>query len=187
LIKFFGALSIFDFANCRSSFSSYKVIKSIYIRLNKTKFFLRHILIYFPTEFCSLICFHCSISFILVQGKFLLGTPRTCESPSQPEHGRWVCSYGKGENGRSLCILDCKRDYIIEDRPLIFNCVNGAWEMFPTPGSPVERPWGRCISVELYKARVNEDAVSEKRSEAVTERSNKLWGIRDLEEFIDSL
>lgn len=135
----------------------------------------------------TLLKFHLSsfifIPFLLVQGKFLLGTPRTCQSPLQPEHGRWVCSYEKGENGRSLCILDCKKNFIIEDRPLIFNCANGDWEMFPTPGTPVNVPWGNCIPVELYKARFSNGAVTEKRSEAITERGSLL----ELEDFIDSL
>ena len=94
-----------------------------------------------------------------VAGKFLLGTPPTCVKPPAPQDGRWVCSYSEGVNGRSLCILDCKRDYVIEGRPLIFNCVNGAWKMFPIPITHIERPWGTCIPIEIYRAQMSmEDA-----------------------------
>ena len=55
--------------------------------------------------------------------------------------------------------------------------------MFPTPGAPVETPWGKCIPVELYKARFNGGVKNEKRSEADTERR----AILTLEDFIDSL
>lgn len=88
-------------------------------------------------------------------GKFILGTPPTCVNPSSPQSGRWVCSYSEGVNGRSLCILDCKRDFVIEGRPLIFSCVNGAWKLFPVPDTLVERPWGTCIPVEIYRAQMS--------------------------------
>ena len=88
-------------------------------------------------------------------GKFILGTPPTCVNPLPPQSGRWVCSYSEGVNGRSLCILDCKRDFVIEGRPLIFNCVNGAWKLFPVPDTLVERPWGTCIPVEIYRAQMS--------------------------------
>lgn len=92
-----------------------------------------------------------------MDGKFILGTPPTCVKPTPPQSGRWVCSYSEGENGRSLCILDCKRDFVIEGRPLIFNCVNGAWKLFPIPDTQVERPWGNCIPVEIYRNQMSMD------------------------------
>uniref|UniRef100_A0A7M5XC22 Cnidarian restricted protein n=1 Tax=Clytia hemisphaerica TaxID=252671 RepID=A0A7M5XC22_9CNID len=92
-----------------------------------------------------------------MKGTFLLGTPNTCQKPVTPQNGRWVCSYTHGENGRSLCILDCQRGFVVEGRPLIFNCVNGMWRMFPTPDTIIENPWGSCIPIEIYKAQMSMD------------------------------
>lgn len=83
-----------------------------------------------------------------VEGSFILGTPDTCERPDTPDHGRWVCSYGMGENGRSLCIVDCQKGYIIEGKPTIFNCNNGVWQNFPIAFGFIDLPYGRCVSFE---------------------------------------
>lgn len=109
-------------------------------------------------------------------GKFILGTPPTCVNPPSPQSGRWVCSYSEGVNGRSLCILDCKRDFVIEGRPLIFNCVNGAWKLFPIPQTLVERPWGTCIPVEIYRAQMSMEGTKKAAVEIARRETNTANG-----------
>ncbi|XP_057297465.1 uncharacterized protein LOC130628543 [Hydractinia symbiolongicarpus] len=90
-------------------------------------------------------------------GTFIQGTPRQCSPPESPKNGRWVCSYGFGENGRSLCMVDCKRGHVIKDAPTIFNCDKGKWSIFPSKdlsGNDVTNlglvPYGDCISYKDF-------------------------------------
>lgn len=132
-----------------------------------------------PSRFQMFFYFH------IVVGKFLLGTPATCENPATTQDGRWVCSYSEGVNGRSLCIMDCKKGFVIEGRPLIFNCVKGAWKLFPVPSTNIERPWGTCIPVDIYRAQMSmEDAkraISDRSDTTTNGYTSKRSAVEDLD------
>ena len=87
---------------------------------------------------------YCLIS---VKGDFMKGTPNRCPTPEQPKFGRWVCSYRNGGAGRSLCMIDCMKGYIIKDEPLIFNCEDHIWKSFPIPNDVDILPGGTCVPV----------------------------------------
>ena len=88
--------------------------------------------------------------YILVRGEFISGTPMQCPKAPSPRNGRWICSYGFGENGRSLCMVDCRKEFIIADKPLIFNCDNGVWRSFPAPDLINIVPHGECVPADDY-------------------------------------
>jgi len=88
-----------------------------------------------------------------LEGSFMLGTPSKCLTPLPPHNGRWVCSVGPTESDRNLCMVDCKKDYVMEYSPEIYNCENNSWKSFPIPDRVNIIPFGNCISMMQYRLR----------------------------------
>ena len=109
-------------------------------------------------------------------GAFSLGVPEETRCPMvlQPEHGRFVCSFGTLSE-RSMCLVECKIGFEQDRPPVVYICENSKW--FDLTRKPISTPELQCIPKPVSSHEFAEWGTShpmDQRSSSFLEDA-KLW------------